>query len=295
MESDENQTAIDLHIHSLASDGTLSAAEIISLAEKLGLGAVAITDHDAIEGSREALGLVRPDSLGFLTGVEISVEPPPGYVCRGSVHILGYGVHPDDDDLNRSLERMRKARKERNPKIIEKLNALGMDISMSDVRSRAGGGQVGRPHIAQCMLDAQLVRDIPEAFDRYLAKGKPAYVDKSRLTCRRAIEIIRKAGGIASLAHPFLVQPSGNHDINDLIAALKSMGLGALETYYTEHSPEIQNHYARLADRFGLLPSGGSDFHGDAKPEVRMGAGKGDLSVPFSVYENLKNALSSAP
>jgi 3',5'-nucleoside bisphosphate phosphatase len=291
----KNRTAVDLHIHSLASDGTLSAAEIISLAERLGLGAVAITDHDAIEGSREALGLDRPDSLGFLTGVEISVEPPRGFVCQGSVHILGYGVNLDDNDLNRSLERLRKARKERNPKIIEKLKALGMDISMSDVQSQAGEGQAGRPHIAQCLINARFVRDIGEAFDRYLAKGKPAYMDKNRLSCRQAIETIQKAGGIASLAHPLLIKPSGDHNLNDLLGALKSMGLGALEVYYTEHPPEIQTYYARLADRFGLLPSGGSDFHGAVKPEVQMGAGKGDLSVPLSVYKNLKNVLLSTP
>ncbi len=293
MEYRNSKAAIDLHIHSTASDGTFSPSGIIALAEKIKLGAISITDHDAIEGSKEAFSLDRPGPMEFLTGVEISVEPPPGFLCRGSFHILGYGIRLDDNALNRTLQELRKAREDRNPRILEKLSGLGFNISMPDIEAKVGGGQIGRPHIARRMVEKGFAGDVDEAFGKYLAKGKPAYVDKRRLACGEGIRMISEAGGISVLAHPFLLKPYDNHDIKELLPVLKSMGLKGLEAHYTEHPPGMADYYARMAKRHGLVITGGSDFHGTIKPAISMGTGKGDLFVPFECYETIDKLLKS--
>nr|MCU0585693.1 PHP domain-containing protein [Desulfobacterales bacterium] len=170
-------TPIDLHIHSTASDGTFTPTEILAMAVRAGLGAIAITDHDSIAGSREALLEGVPPGLGFLTGVEISAEPPPSYPGSGSIHILGYAIRLDDPELNRALEKLQEARKNRNPEIIRNLKRLGIPISLEEVVREAGEGQPGRPHIAALLVKKGVVGSIDEAFDRYLGNGKPGYVD----------------------------------------------------------------------------------------------------------------------
>ncbi|MBN1930374.1 MAG: PHP domain-containing protein [Desulfobacterales bacterium] len=281
---------IDLHIHSTASDGTLSPAEILSLAQQLKLGAISITDHDTVHGSKEALSVGIPPSLKFLTGVEISASAPLSFPCLGSLHILGYAIRVDDTILNQTLDLLQKARANRNPQIIERLNNFGIHLSLKDVINNAGQCQLGRPHIAQFMMKKGFVESIDEAFDRYLGKGKPAYVDKYRVECAKAIQIIKNAGGIPVLAHPCLIRPSLNQPIENLIITLKSMGLKGIEAYYPKHSPDLTKHYTEIANRHGLLITGGTDFHGSIKPEIEMGFGKGDFFVPYSVYKRLINA-----
>ncbi len=282
---------IDLHIHSTASDGTLSPSEILSLASNLNLGAIAITDHDTIDGSREAIAQGIPPSIKFLTGVEISAIPPPSFTCSGSFHILGYSIRIDDPVLNQTLGRLQDARRSRNPRIVDNLNKLGMDISFSDLIDEFGDKQLGRPHIAQIMIKKGFVGSINEAFDKYLARGKPAYVDKYRIDCKGAIEIILGAGGIPVLAHPFLLKLEKDVLFEELIITLKEMGLMGMEVYYPEHSRELVADYVEIADRHGLLITGGSDFHGSIKPDINMGSGKGDLFVPYELYERLINSV----
>jgi len=278
---------IDLHIHSTASDGTLSPSEIISLAHSLNLGAIAITDHDTIDGSKEALALGIPPSLKFLTGVEISASFDPSFPCTGSFHMLGYSMRLDDPVLNQALDQLQDARKNRNPRIVERLNNLGIDISLKDVANEFGEGQLGRPHIAQIMVKKGFVKSINEAFDKYLGTDRPAYVDKYRFDCARAIEIILAAGGIPVLAHPFFLDIKNKDRFEDLIVKLKEIGLKGIEVYYSEHSPDLTAFYAEIANRYGLLMTGGSDFHGSVKPNIQMGSGRGDLFVPYRLYENL--------
>lgn len=278
---------IDLHIHSTASDGTLSPAEIIALAARLGLGAIAITDHDSIAGSREALLHGVPDSLGFLTGVEISAEPPPSYPGAGSIHILGYGFRLDDPELNRALEKLQDSRRGRNPEIIARLNKLGIDIRIEEVEREAADGQPGRPHIAKLLIKKGVARSMDDAFDRYLGNGKPAYVDKFRIEFSQAIGLINAAGGTPVLAHPCLLELERLEQLDDLLQEMMSMGLKGLEVYYPLNSPEQTRQYSELAARHRLLKTGGTDFHGEIQPEIQLGVGKGDFHVPFGLYEKL--------
>lgn len=281
---------VDLHIHSSASDGTYAPPEILKLAQSLQLGAIAITDHDTLDGSREALAAGVPPSMGFITGVEISAERPSFFPGKGSCHILGYRVNLDDHNLNQTLARLQNARKDRNPRILKRLKSLGFDLTMDDIQQAAGpNGQIGRPHFAQVMLNKGYVRTFNAAFDDYLATGKPAYVDKYRVACPQAIALIRAAGGIPVLAHPALLGTPGGRLEDSVVRALKEMGLIGIEAYYTEHTPAQQNHYLDIARRHGLLVTGGSDFHGEFKPRTQMGRGRGKLRVPIDLYHALNN------
>jgi len=278
---------IDLHIHSTASDGTFSPCEILALAKKLNLAAIAITDHDTVAGSKEAIDTGIPSEIKFLTGVEISVVPPSSFSCSGSFHILGYSFRLDDPVLNQTLNTLQMARKNRNPGIIERLKNLGFDTSIEEVIEFTGGGQTGRPHIARLMAEKGFVGSINEAFDKYLGKGKPAYVDKYRIECGMAIEIIIGAGGIPVLAHPSLINICDSRNFEDLIADLKEMGIKGIEAYYPEHSKAQISYYVKLAEKHKMLITGGTDFHGSLKPDVSMGSGRGDFHVPYHLYENL--------
>ena len=283
----KSAASIDLHIHSRASDGTLSPAEIIALATSLNLGAISITDHDSIAGSREALLCGIPDSLGFLTGVEISAEPPPSYPGAGSIHILGYGFRLDDPELNRSLEKLQDSRRGRNPEIIARLNKLGIAIRIEEVEREAADGQPGRPHIAKLLIQKGVAKSMDDAFDRYLGNGRPAYVDKFRIEFSQAIELINAAGGIPVLAHPCLLELERAEQLEDLLQEMMSMGLKGLEVYYPLNTPQQNMQYSDLAARHRLLMTGGTDFHGDIQPEIQLGSGKGDFHVPFGLYEKL--------
>jgi predicted metal-dependent phosphoesterase TrpH len=284
---------IDLHIHSIASDGTLFPNQIIDLATKLQLGAIAITDHDTVEGVREALTIERPSSLDLLTGVEISVSPLSSLMDSGTFHILGYGVNLENPTLNESLEILKNARRDRNPKIVSRLNALGCDLTMAEIiESSIDNDQIGRPHIAKMMVKKGYAQSINNAFDLYLAVGKPAYVDKYRMDCDKALDTIRGAGGITVLAHPFLLRLKEETVLDELIVALKSMGLQGIEAHYPDHSPAQTARYIEIAKQHDLLVTGGTDFHGALKPDIQMGVGKGDLSVPYFLYENMIEALN---
>lgn len=289
---DYNDNArIDLHIHSTASDGTFSPAEILVLAQDLNLSAIAITDHDTINGSKEALNIGIPPSLKFVTGVEISASPPPYFPYSGSLHILGYSIKIDNPLLNKTLAVLQEARKNRNPGIIDRLNSMGVAISMDELLNEVGGGQLGRPHIARLMIKKGYVESIQEAFDKYLGKGKPAYIDKYRVDCSKAIEVILGAGGIPVIAHPFLLNPKNIEDIEELVITLKAMGLRGIEVYYPEHSQDNISNLEDIANRHGLLMTGGTDFHGSLKPAIKMGSGKGNFFVPYILYERLMESI----
>ena len=285
----KNRLGIDLHIHSTASDGSLTPAEIINRAQRLNLAAIAITDHDSIYGSKEALQAGIPPSLKFLTGIEISAAHPTFFPGSGSFHILGYCIRLDNQALNQALNRLREARKNRNPKIIKRLNELGLKISLEDVNPTIAHGQLGRPHIAQVMIKKGFVKSMDEAFDKFLGAGKPAYVDKNRIGCEETIKMIRDAGGVPVLAHPALLNINDDFQLEELIQNLIKIGMRGIEVYYPEHSPKQMQRYRELANKYNLLITGGTDFHGSITPKIEMGTGKGTLFIPYKLYEELAN------
>jgi predicted metal-dependent phosphoesterase TrpH len=283
---------IDLHIHSSASDGSLSPAEILTGAEKLGLEAISITDHDTLAGSASVFNSSQQSAVNLLTGVEISTAPPPPAPISGSLHILGYGFQIDDTKLGEMLLVLQQARKNRNPAILKRLQHLGIEISFEEVVQTVGPGQIGRPHIARVLMEKGLVASIDEAFDQYLGQGKPAYIDKYRIPCSEAIETILAAGGIPVLAHPYLLNIERDSDLEQFVISLMDMGLKGLEVYYPEHPPDKIRLYERIATKYGLLMTGGTDFHGSIKPEVQMGIGNGHFYVPYRLYEELVAKLT---
>jgi len=283
----KDQPGIDLHIHSTASDGSLTPSEIIHQAQELNLGAIAITDHDSLEGSKEAIEAGIPPSIKFISGVEISAAYPSFFPGSGSFHILGYCIRLDDTALNHSLAKLRQARKNRNPEILRRLNKLGYPLSLEEVRREVGQGQIGRPHIARAMKANGFVKSIDEAFDSFLGNDKPAYVDKYRIECADAVQTIRAAGGISVLAHPGLLNIINENELNHLVGNLKQMGIKGIEVHYPEHTPQQTKKYTELAERYELLMTGGTDFHGSIIPEIQMGSGNGSLFIPYELYEKM--------
>lgn len=273
---------IDLHTHSTASDGTLSPAELVREASRAGLTHLALTDHDGIGGLAEARAEAACSGVVFLGGVEISAEYQPG-----TMHILGYGFREEDAALSRKLEGLRGAREERNPKIVAKLRGLGMQITMDEAAALAGGKVVGRPHFAKVLLDRGYVQSTQEAFDRYLAKGGPAYVDKVRLSPAESIRTICDAGGVAVLAHPRQLKVRDDAELESRVRELADLGLQGIESFYRDHDEEDEGKLLALAEKYGLVPTGGSDFHGANRPDIRLGVGQGRMRVPAWCWERL--------
>jgi len=259
----------------------------MALARKIGVRAISITDHDTIDGVKEILKYPLPQLPEFITGVEISCEPPSGFSQIGSIHLLGYGFSIYDKELTAIFDDARIARAQRNPKIIEKLNSLGLNITMEQVEKRFGADQIGRPHIAEFMKEKGYVKTFKEAFDYYLGKGKVAYVDKYKVTCRQAIQAIRQAGGIAVLAHPGLLEFHESHQPERFIDVLMADGLAGIEVYYTDHDVSLTSFYQGLADQKKLMITGGSDFHGSLNKGVCLGSGKGNLNIEYPVFKAL--------
>lgn len=279
---------VDLHTHTSASDGDLSPAELVDAAKGLGLGAVAVTDHDTVEGISEAM--TRGMAIGFevIPGVEISVEVGKG----GTFHLLGFYVEVNNPELRSTLHRLQRARSERNDRILECLTELGMPLDREVLARCAGDGQMGRPHMAQAMVQQGYVASVEEAFSRYLRKGAPAYVDKFRMGPKAAISMIRRAKGVPVLAHPYTLKCPTELELEFLVARLEEeAGLMGIEVLYPDHAPQQAAHYRYLANKYGLVMTGGTDFHGKTKPDVLLGWGRGDLRVPYAWAEALRQRV----
>jgi len=275
---------IDLHVHTTASDGTLSPRELVALAREKGLTAIAVTDHDTIDGVVEALKAGSELGIEVIPGVEISVDH------NGSeMHILGYYINPRSAFLLEQLRLLRDYRNQRNPKMVARLQQLGLDVTMEELEAEAGGKVIGRPHLASLMVKKGYVRTKQEAFDLYLATGKPAYFKKEKLTPVEGIEMVQKAGGIPVLAHPiYLKEAAEPQKLARLLEELKGFGLRGIEAYYSAHTPEETGLYLQLAEDLGLLITGGTDFHGANKPEIDLGTGLGELCIPDELIKGLK-------
>jgi predicted metal-dependent phosphoesterase TrpH len=275
---------IDLHLHTTHSDGSLSPAEVLQLAHKAHVTALAITDHDIVSGIPDAIAVGAELGIEIIPGVEIS-----SCVGNSELHILGYCIDWQNPELMRRLSSLRESRHTRNPQIIERLRALGLDVTYEEVRDLAGTDSVGRPHIARLLMDKQYVTSAKDAFDRYLAEGRPAYVARELPLPADAIAWIRAAGGVAVLAHPTWAKVSGE-GLTALLTTLKADGLGGIEVHYSTHTKRQTMEYLDLAKRLTLLVTGGSDFHGITKPDIEVGIGRGDLNVPEKLLDPLKKA-----
>ena len=272
----------DLHIHTDASDGSYSPRDLVRLAKSEGLKTIAITDHDTVSGVREAI--ITGEELGVtvIPGVEISIDFNPG-----TMHVCGYNIDIDSRELNDSLKFVQKARRERNPKIIEKLNEMGIDITYDDVQNAAGSDQVGRPHFAKVLIQKNYVKDAQEAFDKYLAKGSSAYVDKERLPLDDAIKIIDIAGGVAVLAHPIQLQLGSWQKYREMISDLKNHGIKGLEAFSSRHTDDESGHFYKIAKDLDMIITCGSDFHGETKPNVHLG--EYGEEVPLAIDEIIES------
>ena len=277
---------VDLHVHSSASDGSLSPKKLVTEAKAAALRAIALTDHDTTEGVDEALAAGAAMGLEVIPGIEISADHYPG-----SMHILGLFIDHHHSGLDEQLQILKQARADRNPQIIAKLQKFGLAITMAEVLAVAGGGQVGRPHIAQILVNKGYVASFQEAFDRYLGNHAPAYVNKFRFSPQKAIAMITAAGGVAALAHPFTLEYTSSGHLKTILQQLRDWGLTAIEVFYPEHSLERQESYKKLARELGLLMTGGSDYHGVIKPEVKLGVVGPNQHVSYELVEKLKERV----
>jgi predicted metal-dependent phosphoesterase TrpH len=273
---------VDLHCHSTASDGTLSPTEVVDLAVASGLSALALTDHDTIGGVEEAAEAARKAGLDFVPGIEISCDVPR----PATMHLLGYGFDPRNPVLLDLTTRLIEGRNDRNPQIIRKLNELGVAITMEEVEAEAGGTVVGRPHIAAVLMRKGYVSSIKQAFDKFLAQGAPAYFDKERLTPKQAIGLVLESGGVPVLAHPVQLRTENDAQLERIVKDLADLGLVGLEVIHSDHDAALVEKYSKLADRYGLIKTGGSDFHGTNKKDIALGTANG-RKVPREFYEAL--------
>jgi len=279
---------VDLHCHSTASDGTLAPSQVVALAVRNGLSALALTDHDTVAGVPEAADAAREGGLDFLCGIEISCDVPK----PATMHLLGYGVDPDSPALLGMTKRLIDARNDRNPRIIRKLNGLGVAITMPEVEAEAGGDVVGRPHIAAVLVRKGYASSTKQAFDKFLGQGGAAYFDKERLSSKQAIGLVRQSGGVAVLAHPVQLRTENDAQIERIIKDLKDLGLAGLEVIHSDHDAALVEKYSRLADRYGLLKTGGSDFHGTNKGQIDLGAANG-RRIPREFFDALVDRVAA--
>ena len=281
---------IDLHVHTIISDGTLSPEQVARLAVERRLKAIAVTDHDTVAGIAPAREEGEQLGLEVVPGVEMSAQSE-----KGILHILGYFVRVDEPGLLMSLESLSRARRERIPKILSKLERRHVHIANEEVEHEAVGGVPGRPHVARIMLRKGYVRALQEAFELYLKKGASAYVEKAKLSPQEAIETILKAGGLPVLAHPYSLGEDDPQRLEAVVRGLMDYGLTGIEAYYSRHTRKQTTVFLRLASRLGLVVTGGSDFHGANKPGIELGVIPETGPLSYSILEGLKRARVRTP
>lgn len=274
--------AVDLHVHSWASDGTDPPDAVVARAAALGLSAIALTDHDTLSGIPAAREATVQYPIDLIPGVELSVDH--GGV---KIHMLAYFLEPGPGPLQDRLGALRAGRDTRNEVIVLRLNDLGYPITMEDVLRHAGGDAVGRPHIADALVEAGLISSRSEAFVDLLSDGGRAYVERERLTATEAIELTILSGGVNSIAHPLSIRADAA-TLRPVLADLRDAGLAGLEAHYSEYSPTMRRQLADVATDLDLVATGGSDYHGSGKPGLEIGSGHGDLVVPETALEELR-------
>ncbi len=280
---------VDLHTHTTASDGTLAPAELVELAARRGVTALALTDHDTVAGLPEALARGRERGVEVVPGVEVGVQ----WDEDGAMHLLGYFVRHEDQALLRRLGELCGWRRDRAQEIVQRLNEAGVQVSFEQVEAVGPGCALGRPHVAQALLKAGAVRSVGEAFQRYLRRGRPGYVARAMPSPDDGIALLHAAGGVAVLAHPSTLR-LGRQGLKSCLEQLQGWGLDGIEVYSSGHGAAQRETYLVLAGERGLLVTGGSDFHGATKPDIQLGSGLGgNAQVPDAVLEELRRAAAA--
>jgi len=275
-------STIDLHLHTLASDGRLTPTELIQLVAKQGLEIVSITDHDSTEGLAEAYEAAKEfTNLRIIPGIEMSADIP-----GDEVHILGYFLDYEDPEFQAKLLEFRRGRVDRAKMMVEKLDALGVHLEWERVQHFAGDGSVGRPHIALAMVEAGYCKEPKDAFDEYLGRNGLAYAERPKMSPSEGVEMIKKVGGVPVLAHPTYM-----NDIEAGISSLKQVGLLGMEVYYAQYDDDTVRHLARLAREYDLIPCGGSDYHGLGNSGEPL---PGTLGPPEETIQLLEEAARKA-
>jgi hypothetical protein len=277
--------AIDLHVHSTFSDGTLTPAELVTRAKQFNLSAIALTDHDTIAGIPEIVEAGKKEDIEIVPGVELST-----FYDKTEVHIVGLYIDYTDETFKKELESLRSNRDSRNLQICEKFNAIGIKLDYEEMKLKYADSVITRAHFADFLLEKGYISSRNEAFDRYIGSNGPCYVPRKKITPAQAITLIKNAGGIPILAHPVLYH-LGKEQMNRLLDYLCDAGIAGLEAIYSTYTLGDELEMKRLAAQRGLLISGGSDYHGANKPYIELGIGKGHLFVPYSVLEEIKKLL----
>ncbi len=282
---------IDLHVHSSASDGTFTPSALLAEAKKAGLSAIALTDHDTMDGIEEASAAADHLDIELVPGVELSTE----YRQR-EIHVLGFYASPDYPALKAKLEEFRDFRTTRNVRMTERLREEGFSITMEQLAEKFPDSVLTRAHIARYLCETGQLPDTRTAFAEYLGENCRCYIQRPKITPVEAVNLIRDAGGLAVLAHPVLCNLT-DEELNQMIREMKAAGMCGIEAVYSENSETDEIRMRQLADSFELLISGGSDFHGKNKPDIRLGTGKGNLLIPYSylqAFKDLKKSLTRA-
>lgn len=271
----QSRRYVDLHIHTIHSDGSSTVNEVLEAAARKGLAAISITDHDCIDAYPAAIEIGARMGIEVIPGLELSSE-----IGNADLHILGYYVDYTHPGLNRMLKEMKDARYLRARKMVENLNRQGIDLRFETVLSMAGVGAIGRPHIAAAMLKEELVYSFREAFEKYLGYGLPVYVEKYKMQPAEVFDLIKKAGGVPVVAHPGVTR------IDDMIPEFVARGAMGIEAYHTEHSAAQQQQYIKVARKYGLAVTGGSDFHNASHNKSEIGIPR----IPYSTVKSLREA-----
>ncbi len=279
---------IDMHVHSSASDGTFAPSDLLAEAKKAGLCAMALTDHDTMDGIEEAQQAANELGIELVPGVEISTE----YNGR-EIHVLGYYVSQESPRLKAMLEEFRDFRATRNVRMVERLREEGFSITMEQLREKFPDSVLTRAHMSRFLCDTGQLPDTRTAFSKYLGENCCCYIDRPKISPADAVELIREAGGLAVLAHPVLCNLP-DEELLEMIAEMKQAGMCGLEAVYSENTADDEAHMKKLAEEFDLCVTGGSDFHGKNKPDIQLGKGKGNLHIPYAYLQSLKELQSNS-
>lgn len=277
--------SVDLHVHSTYSDGTLTPSELAIHAKHMGLSAFALTDHDTIDGISEAMHAGKEQGIEVIPGVELSTS-----YNNKEIHIVGLFIDYNDDILKNKLNYLKNTRINRNIEMCNKFKNLGINISYEKMLEMYPDSVITRAHFADYLVKMGIIKSRTEAFERYLGDRRPCYVPRQKIQPQEAIDMIKNAGGIAILAHPILYH-LGSEQMNSLVQYLCECGLTGLEAIYSTYTMGEELSMRKLANENNLLISGGSDYHGENKPHIEMGTGRGKLFVPYNILEHLKNAV----